>query len=137
MNESDEESNWNSNIKRFVRSKKRTRILEISDSSTEADDVYKFRLHYENYNQKIKKVKRKKEEIFYTCSKILFMLRNSKIEKLCNNRFTENARISLFNLFWKIRNFNKQNTFVCSSTQRAPVKRRRSRNFIGSVRYSS
>ena len=80
MNESDEESNWNSNIKRFVRSKKRTRILEISDSSTEADDVYKFRLHYENYNQKIKKVKRKKEEIFYTCSKILFMLRNSKIE---------------------------------------------------------
>lgn len=137
--ESDEESNLSNINSRFLQTKKRIRILELSDSTTDEDDATNFRSHYENNDQKIRKSKRNKGEKYYTKTGNIipakkFENKDCKCKKLCEKRITESDRISLFHMFWKMADFNKQNTFLCASTQRVPIKRRRGRNFKGSAR---
>lgn len=106
----------------------RIRILELSDSTTDEDDVTNFRSHYENNDHKIRNSKRNKGEKYYTkVGNIIpakkFANKDCKCKKLCENRITESSRISLFNFVWEMGDFNKQNTFLCASTQRMPIKR--------------
>lgn len=77
--ESDEESNLSNINSRFLQTKKRIRILELSDSTTDEDDATNFRSHYEKMIRRLGKVKGIKAKNIIQKLEILFLLRNSKI----------------------------------------------------------
>lgn len=50
----------------------------------------------------------------------------------CNDKITQIQRKALFDAFWKMGNFKRQNTFICGLVQKSAVKQRRPRKEEGS-----
>lgn len=118
----DDDSSLSNINSRLLQTKKRIRILELTDSTADEDDITNFRSHYEN-DQKTRKVKRNRGEKYYTKTGNIipakkFENKDSKCVEVCKNRILEEERISLFNLFWEMGDFEKENTFLCASTHR-------------------
>ena len=52
----------------------------------------------------------------------------------CHQKITTEARQSMFESFWKIEDFKRQNTYMCGLIQRTEIKQRRPRKEGGIVR---
>lgn len=138
----------------YNRFKKRRRILEVH-SSTEEEEVIEnenlqnsifkegFREHRSGtYIQKIRKIKRNSGKRYDTQSgKIIpakvFQNEDCQCRKDCLKNLNETERKRIFEMFWNLGDFNKQNILLYEATGRSVVKRRRQRNGKGSCRNES
>ncbi|CAH1114782.1 unnamed protein product [Psylliodes chrysocephalus] len=138
----------------YNRFKKRRRIFEVH-SSTEEEEVIEnenlqnstfkegFREHRSGtYIQKIRKIKRNSRKRYDTQSgKIIpakvFQNEDCQCRKDCLKNLNETERKRIFEMFWNLGDFNKQNILLYEATGRSVVKRGGQRNGKGSCRNES
>ena len=138
---SEDENNSAMNNK-SVNRKKRRRIIEVESSSDEdivIENLDSVEQNKEKYLQHINKIKRNSGQRYYTKrGKLIpakqFESKNCNCSKKCIERINETQRIEIFDKFWNIGDFNKQNIILYGSVQRESVNRRRPRNTSGTKR---
>ncbi|XP_072763725.1 uncharacterized protein [Anoplolepis gracilipes] len=141
IKDSKDENNSAINNKLTTR-KKRRRIIEVGSSSDEdivIENLDSAEPNKEKYLQQVNKIKRNSGQKYYTKrGKFIpakqFESKNCNCSKKCIERINETQRIEIFNKFWNIDDFNKQNVFLYASVQRESVNRRRPRNNSGTKR---
>lgn len=122
--------------------KKRRRIIEVESSSDEdivTENLDSAEQNKEKYMQRVNKIKRNTGQKYYTKTGKFIPAKNfeSKIcncSKKCIERVNEAQRKAIFDKFWNIGDFNKQNVFLYCNVKRATVNRRRPRNNSGTIR---
>ncbi|XP_023218546.1 uncharacterized protein LOC111620787 [Centruroides sculpturatus] len=122
--------------------KKRRRIIEVESSSHEDLVSQTFDSAKENnvkYMQRISKRKRNAGQEYYTKKdKFIpakkFEYKNCNCSKKCIEHVNEAERKTIFDHFWNIGDFNKQNVFLYCNVHRETEKRRKPRNYLGSLR---
>ncbi|KAI4482024.1 hypothetical protein M0804_009043 [Polistes exclamans] len=134
--DSEDENNSARNNKLTNRTKRR-RIIEVESSSDDEDTVIEntdsAEQNKEKYLQQTNKIKRNNGQKYYTKrGKFIpakqFESKNCNCSKKCIERINEAQRMEIFDKFWNIGDFNKQNVFLYGSVQRKSVNRRRPRN---------
>lgn len=116
--------------------KKRRRIIEVESSSDEdivTENLDSAEQNKGEYMQQINKIKRNTGQKYYTkrgkfIPKKKFESKSCNCSKKCIERINETQRIEIFDKFWNIGDFNKQNVFLYYNVQRETVNRRRPRN---------
>ena len=91
------------------------------------------------YAQRISKIKRNSGQEYCTkngkiISEKKFENKNCICSKKCVERINEAERKIIFQQFWNMSDFDIQNLFLYESVHSYPVKRRRSRNYAGTLR---
>ncbi|KAL7637464.1 UNVERIFIED_CONTAM: hypothetical protein RMT77_012192 [Armadillidium vulgare] len=133
--DSEDENNSARNNKLTNRTKRR-RIIEVessSDEDTVIENTDSAEQNKEKYLQQINKIKRNNGQKYYTKrGKFIpakqFESKNCNCSKKCIERINEAQRMEIFDKFWNIGDFNKQNIFLYGSVQRKSVNRRRRNN---------
>jgi len=130
--ESEDEDNSTMKNK-LMRHKKKRRIIKIESSSDEDIVTANFDSAKENkgkYMQRINKIKRNAGQEYYTKKgKFIpakkFESKNCNCSKKCIERVNESERKAIFDQFWNIGYFNKQNVFLYCNVERKTINRRR------------
>jgi len=91
------------------------------------------------YMQRINKIKRNAGQEYYTKKgKFIpakkFESKNCNCSKKCIERVNESERKAIFDQFWNIGDFNKQNVFLYCNVERKTINRRKPRNCSGTLR---
>ena len=131
IKDSEDENNSAMNNK-WTNGKKIRRIIEVESSSDEdivIENLDSAEQNKEKYLQQINKIKRNSGQKYCTKrGKFIpakqFKSKNCNCSKKCIERINETQRKEIFDKFWIIGDFNKQNIFLYGSVLRESVNRK-------------
>jgi len=121
------------------KNRKRNRIIEQYSSSEDEDTNNNGEKIDESYIQKVRKMKRNSGKRYCTQSGNIvpgkiFQNKDCRCRNACTKNYDEEERKNIFEKFWGLGDFNKQNVLLYEAVERKIVKRKRPTNGNGSPR---